>query len=218
MVGNEKIESACTLWAAGVQASPLGRMLGRDVDKRGRVPVDHFLNPRGLPNVFVCGDLAYLEQDGTAIPGVAQPAMQMGVYAGKRIKHLMKSPNTANSFPPFRYFDKGDIATIGRKAAVAKILWPFRANWSGLFAWLAWMGVHIFFLIGFRNRVSVFASWARTYVRLRDGVRLILGSRELPGWDSLGKQRMPAPVIEVLPSSARNDDKATKPLSSPSGS
>jgi NADH dehydrogenase len=117
--------------------------------------------------------------------------MQMGVYAGRRIKHLVQAPEVVKNFPGFRYFDKGDIATIGRKAAVAKILWPFRANWSGLFAWLTWMGVHIFFLIGFRNRVSVFASWARTYIGLRDGVRLIVGSRELPGWDSLSKETIP---------------------------
>ena len=168
-------------------------MLGLDVDKRGQVPVDQFLNPKGLPNVFVCGDLAYLEQDGAAIPGVAQPAMQMGVYAGRRIKHLVQAPEVVRNFPGFRYFDKGNIATIGRKAAVAEIRWPFRANWSGLLAWLTWMGVHIFFLIGFRNRVSVFVSWVRTYIRFRDGVRLIVGSRELPGWDSLSKETMPAP-------------------------
>ena len=147
MVGNEKIESACTLWAAGVQGSPLGRMLVLDVDKRGRVPVDQFLNPKGLPNVFVCGDLAYLEQDGTAIPGVAQPAMQMGEYAGRRIKHLVQDPGLL-ILPGFRYFDKGDIATIGRKAAVVKILWPFRANWSGLLAWSGMDGrPHIFLLV-----------------------------------------------------------------------
>src|SRR5215472_8183034 len=103
MVGNERIESACTPWAAGVQGSPLGRVLGLDVDKRGRVPVDQFLNPRGLPNVFVCGDLAYLEQDGTAIPGVAQPAMPMGVYAGRRIKHLVQAQEVVRNFPAFRY-------------------------------------------------------------------------------------------------------------------
>ncbi|HEY4381713.1 MAG TPA: NAD(P)/FAD-dependent oxidoreductase [Acidobacteriaceae bacterium] len=201
MVGNERIESACTLWAAGVQGSPLGRMLGIDVDKRGRVPVDRFLNPKGLPNVFVCGDLAYLEQDGVAIPGVAQPAMQMGTYAGGRIKHLAQAPEFVKNLRPFRYFDKGDIATIGRTAAVAKILWPFRANWSGFFAWLTWMGVHIFFLIGFRNRISVFASWARTYIRLRDGVRLIVGSRELPGWDSLkqGDDTATEPEVRHVP-------------------
>lgn len=205
MVGSERIESTCTLWAAGVQGSPLGRMLGLDVDKRGRVPVDQFLNPKGLPNVFVCGDLAYLEQDGTAIPGVAQPAMQMGTYAGRRIRHLVQDRGDAKSFPGFRYFDKGNIATIGRKAAVAEIRWPFRAYWSGILAWLTWMGVHIFFLIGFRNRISVFASWAHTYIRLRDGVRLIVGSRQLPGWASLSKDIVPAPETEVCPTQSQSD-------------
>jgi NADH dehydrogenase len=188
MVGSERIESACTLWAAGVQGSPLGGMLGVDVDRRGRVLVDRLLNPKGLPNIFVCGDLAYLEQDGTAIPGVAQPAMQMGVYAGTRIKHLAQHPEVVENAPGFRYFDKGNIATIGRKAAVAEIRWPFHTNWAGLLAWLTWMGVHIFFLIGFRNRLSVFASWVRTYLSFRDGVRLIVGTRELPGWNSLTKR------------------------------
>jgi NADH dehydrogenase len=193
MVGSERIESTCTLWAAGVQGSPLGRMLGLEVDRRGRVPVDGFLNPKGLSNVFVCGDLAYLEQDGAPIPGVAQPAMQMGIYAGRRIQHLLRSSQASVTFPGFRYFDKGNIATIGRKAAVAEIRWPFRAYWSGLLAWLTWMGVHIFFLIGFRNRVSVFVSWAHTYIRLRDGVRLIVGSRDLPGWDSSSRVTTPTP-------------------------
>jgi len=204
MVGSERIESTCTLWAAGVQGSPLGRMLGLDVDNRGRVPVDQFSNPKELPNVFVCGDLAHLEQDGTPIPGVAQPAMQMGVYAGRRIKHIIESPGATNNFPCFRYFDKGNIATIGRKAAVAEIRWPFRAYWSGLLAWLTWMGVHIFFLIGFRNRVSVFASWANTYIRLRDGVRLIVGSRQLPGWDSISQETMHVPD--------QSDTEPTEPL------
>ena len=83
----------------------------------------------------------------------------------------------------FHYFDKGDMATIGRKAAVAKIVWPFKAHWSGFMAWLAWLMVHIFFLIGFRNRLGVFSQWAWTYLTLQDGARLITGSQELPGWN-----------------------------------
>ncbi|QHS50436.1 NAD(P)/FAD-dependent oxidoreductase [Edaphobacter sp. 12200R-103] len=211
MVGSERIESACTLWAAGVQGSPLGRMLGLDVDRRGRVPVDQFLNPEGLPNVFVCGDLAYLEQDGMPIPGVAQPAMQMGAYTGRRIRHLARTAEVKN-FPAFRYFDKGNIATIGRKAAVAEIRWPFRAYWSGLLAWLTWMGVHIFFLIGFRNRISVFASWAHTYIRLRDGVRLIVGSRQLPGWGTVRKELKAAPELEACPAPEQSAIESTGSL------
>jgi NADH:ubiquinone reductase (H+-translocating) len=185
MVGQERVESVCTLWAAGVKASPLGQMLGVELDKKGSVLVNERLNPKNLPEVFVCGDLAHFEQDGKQVPGVAQPAIQMGDYAAKRIGLLVADSDKAARQKPFRYFDKGDMATIGRKAAVARIVWPFHANWSGFMAWIIWMVVHIFFLIGFRNRLSVFRSWAYTYIRKRDGVRLILGSQELPGWEEL---------------------------------
>jgi NADH dehydrogenase len=179
-VGDERIDSVCTLWAAGVQASPLGKLLGVETDKRGCVPVDPFLNPKGLPNIFICGDLAHFEQDGKPVPGVAQPAMQMGDFAAKRILKLIAGQPSPKGF---RYFDKGDMATIGRAAAVAKIEWPFKAHWGGFPAWMAWLVVHIFFLIGFRNRLSVFRQWAWTYLTFQDGVRLITGSQILPGWD-----------------------------------
>ena len=146
MVGDERIESVCTLWAAGVQASPLGKMLGVEVDKRGSVPVNERLNPKNLPEVFICGDLAHFEQGGKPVPGVAQPAMQMGVYAAERIRLLIADSDKAARQKPFRYFDKGDMATIGRAAAVANIVWPFKAQWSGFMAWMAWLMVHIFFL------------------------------------------------------------------------
>ena len=184
MVGDERVDSVCTLWAAGVQASPLGKMLGVETDKKGCVIVDQFLNPKGLSNVFVCGDLAHFEQDGKPVPGVAQPAIQMGNYAAKRIAQTVEGKLDSKGF---RYFDKGDMATIGRAAAVAKIEWPFKAHWSGFPAFMAWMAVHIFFLIGFRNRLSVFRSWAWTYLTFQDGARLITGSQILPGWDVQGK-------------------------------
>ena len=193
MVGDERVESVCTLWAAGVQASPLGKLiaqsLGIETDRRGSVIVDDHLHPAGHPEVFVLGDLAHFEQDGKQVPGVAQPAMQMGSYAAKRIGLLLEGKGDKQK--PFRYFDKGDMATIGRKAAVARIVWPFHANWSGFMAWLTWLTVHIFFLIGFRNRLSVFRQWAYTYVRFQDGVRLIIGSQELPGWHSLTSSENP---------------------------
>ncbi len=185
MVGDERIESVCTLWAAGVQASSLGKMLGVELDKKGCVLVDEHLNPKNRPEVFVCGDLAHFEQDGRQVPGVAQPAMQMGEYAATRIGLRVSHPEKAAYQKPFRYFDKGDMATIGRKAAVARIVWPFHADWSGFLAWITWMVVHIFFLIGFRNRYAVFLSWAYTYIREEDGVRLIVGSQNLPGWERL---------------------------------
>jgi NADH dehydrogenase len=186
MVGDERIDSVVTLWAAGVQASPLGKLLGMETDRRGCVVVDGHLNPSGHPEIFICGDLAHVEQDGKQVPGVAQPAMQMGTYAAKRIGRLVATTLGSDGSgvdKPFRYFDKGDMATIGRKAAVAKIEWPFKAHWSGFPAWMVWLVIHIFFLIGFRNRLAVFREWAWTYLTFSDGVRLITGSQELPGWD-----------------------------------
>jgi len=186
MVGDERVEAAVTLWAAGVQASPLGKLLGFETDRRGCVIVDEHLNPPGHPEIFICGDLAHVEENGKQIPGVAQPAMQMGAYAARRIGRLIArdfgSDGTGLN-ATFHYFDKGDMATIGRKAAVAKIEWPFHAHWSGFPAWLTWLVVHVFFLIGFRNRIAVFRQWAWTYLTLNDGARLITGSQDLPGWD-----------------------------------
>jgi NADH:ubiquinone reductase (H+-translocating) len=178
-VGDERIEAVVILWAAGVAASPLGRMLEAPVDKRGAVLVDKQLNPEGLPEVFVCGDLAHVEQDGHLVPGVAQPAMQMGRFAAKAIAaDLAGKPR-----PNFRYFDKGDMATIGRLTAVAKIEWPFKAHWGGFMAWLTWLVVHIYFLIGFRNRITIFSTWAWTYFTFADGARLITGDQRLSGWE-----------------------------------
>ncbi|WP_263366411.1 NAD(P)/FAD-dependent oxidoreductase [Edaphobacter bradus] len=186
MVGNERIDAAVTLWAAGVEASPLGKLLGVPTDRRGCVIVDQFLNPPGHPEIFICGDLAHVEENGKQVPGVAQPAMQMGTYAAKRIGRLVTRDARGDSVglnQPFHYFDKGDMATIGRKAAVARIKWPFHADWSGFPAWITWLFVHVFFLIGFRNRLTVFSQWAWTYLTLSDGARLITGSQELPGWE-----------------------------------
>jgi NADH dehydrogenase len=175
---DQRIDAAVTLWAAGVQASPLGKMLGAPTDKRGCVTVDANLNPPGLPEVFVLGDLAHFEQDGHQVPGVAQPAMQMGDYVSKAIS----ADIAGKKRPAFRYFDKGDMATIGRMAAVAKVEWPFKAHLSGFPAWVTWIAVHIFFLIGFRNRVSVFSQWIWTYFTFTRGARLITGDQRLPGW------------------------------------
>ena len=182
MVGNERIDSVVTLWGAGVQASPLGKLLGVETDKRGCVVVDSFLNPAGHPEVFICGDLARVMQDDKQVPGVAQPAMQMGTFAATRIGQLIGATHGGDPKKGFHYFDKGDMATIGRSAAVANIKWPFKAHWSGFPAWASWLVVHIFFLIGFQNRFFVFLSWASTYIGRKDGVRLITGSQELPGW------------------------------------
>ncbi|MEO6982737.1 MAG: NAD(P)/FAD-dependent oxidoreductase [Edaphobacter sp.] len=200
MVGDERIDAVVTLWAAGVQASPLGKLLGVETDRRGCVLVDEHLNPPGHPEIFICGDLAHAEENGRQIPGVAQPAMQMGTYAAKRIARLVAADHGSDGTgknAPFHYFDKGDMATIGRKAAVANIQWPFKAHWSGFPAWLTWLVVHIFFLIGFRNRIAVFRQWAWTYLTFSDGVRLITGSQELPGWRDQDKPPAPAQPLDL---------------------
>jgi NADH dehydrogenase len=180
--GSLRVEAAVTLWAAGVLASPLGKMLcvqpGVQLDRRGCVIVDEQLNPPDLPEVFVLGDLAHFEQDGHQIPGVAQPAMQMGDH----VAEMISADLAGRPRPAFRYFDKGDMATIGRMSAVAKVEWPFKAHMSGFPAWLTWLTVHIFFLIGFRNRLSVMAAWAWTYFTFTRGARLIYGDQTLPGW------------------------------------
>jgi NADH dehydrogenase len=176
--GGQRLDAVVTLWAAGVEASPLGKMLGAPLDRRGCVVVDDRLNPPGRTEVFVLGDLAHLEQDGHPIPGVAQPAMQMGDHVAK----MLAADLAGKPRPAFRYFDKGDMATIGRMDAVAKVEWPFKAHWSGFPAWAAWLTVHIFFLIGFRNRISVFAAWIWTYFTFTRGARLITGDQHLVGW------------------------------------
>jgi NADH dehydrogenase len=176
--GGHHLNAAVTLWAAGVEASPLGKLLGVPLDRRGCVLVDDRLNSEGLPDVFVLGDLAHLEQDGRQVPGVAQPAMQMGDHLAK----MLLADLAGQSRPPFRYFDKGDLATIGRMDAVAKVEWPFKAHISGFPAWVTWLSVHIFFLIGFRNRLSVFSAWVWTYFTFTRGARLITGDQCLPGW------------------------------------
>jgi len=176
--GGRRIEAVVTLWAAGVQASPLGKLLGAPLDKRGCVMVNGTLNPVGMPKVFVLGDVAHFEQDGHQVPGVAQPAMQMGDHVAKMIAADLKGAPR----PAFRYFDKGDMATIGRMDAVADVKWPFKAHMSGFPAWAIWLTVHIFFLIGFRNRIAVFAAWVWTYFTFTRGARLITGDQRLVGW------------------------------------
>jgi NADH:ubiquinone reductase (H+-translocating) len=207
MAGERRIDSAVTLWAAGVEASPLGRLLGVPTDKRGCVLVNSTLNPEGHPEIFVCGDLAHLEQDGHQVPGVAQPAMQMGDHVARLIKaDLDRQPR-----PPFRYFDKGDMAAIGRLAAVAKVEWPFKALWSGFPAWLTWLVIHIYFLIGFRNRIAVLWQWTWNYFTFSRGVRLIYGSLALPGWTD--KQGVDEHIAAAV-----SHPETSEPSHSPSGS
>jgi NADH dehydrogenase len=161
------------VWAAGVAASPLGRGLGVPTDRVGRVVVDRELRVPGHAEVFVVGDLAAFEQDGRPLPGVAPAAMQMGRYAALAIARSLRG----ETLPPFRYKDKGSLATIGRRSAVAQF---GRFRLSGFPAWVAWLTIHVFFLIGFRNRFVVMINWAWAYFTYERSARLILG-RNGPG-------------------------------------
>ncbi|HEV8309026.1 MAG TPA: NAD(P)/FAD-dependent oxidoreductase [Methylomirabilota bacterium] len=167
------IRAETVLWAAGVTASPLARSLGVPLDRAGRVLVEPDLTIPGHPEVFVIGDLAAFRQpDGQALPGLAPVAIQMGRHAAQNILRATRG----EARQPFRYRDRGMLATIGRHAAVAQ---RGRLQLHGWLAWLAWVIVHIFFLIGFRNRLLVMIEWAWAYATFNRGVRLITGDTEL---------------------------------------
>jgi len=167
--GHEVIPATVVLWAAGVLASPLGRSLGGPVDRNGRVLVEADLTLPGHPEVFVIGDLASLQQaEGTQLPGLAPVALQQGRWVARQIAADL----TGKPRRPFRYLDKGSLATIGRAAAVADI---GRFHISGFLAWLMWLFVHIFFLVGFRNRLIVMIQWAFSYFTFDRSARLITG-------------------------------------------
>jgi|HubBroStandDraft_1064217.scaffolds.fasta_scaffold00006_76 NADH dehydrogenase len=190
--GRTKMDAAVILWAAGVAASPLGKKLGLPIDRAGRVLVNPDLSLPNHPEVFVIGDLAALKDaSGKLLPGIAPVAIQEGRFVAKLIAREVKSgaPSFSRSAreggdfdsrPPFHYFDKGSLATIGRSAAIAQF---GKIHISGFLAWLAWLFVHILFLIGFRNRVLVFIQWAWSYFTYERGARLITGSTSLPGWN-----------------------------------
>ena len=180
--GDEKIPASVVLWAAGVAASPLGQKLGVPVDRAGRVLVEPDLSIPGHREVLVIGDLASLsDENGKMLPGVAPVAIQQGDWVAETIARDLEHQPRRN----FVYHDKGSLATIGRAAAVAQF--P-KFELSGYFAWLAWLFVHIFFLIGFRNRLLVMIQWAWSYLTYERGARLITGSDELPGWNQLGSR------------------------------
>ena len=185
--GQTRMIAPVILWAAGVAASPLGKKLGVPCDRAGRVEVHKDLSIPGYPKVFVIGDLASLQdENGKPLPGVAPVAMQEGSYVAKTIaRDLAGQPRE-----DFKYWDKGSLATIGRAAAVAQF---GKLHISGFVAWLAWLFVHIFFLIGFRNRILVFIQWAWSYVTYERGARLITGSSELPGWSGMHPSEEPVP-------------------------
>jgi NADH:ubiquinone reductase (H+-translocating) len=179
LVGQTRIPAAVILWAAGVAASPLGKSLGTPLDRAGRVLVNPDLSIPGHREVFVIGDLASLkDKNGKQVPGVAPVALQEGTATARNIGREVQGKPRED----FHYLDKGSLATIGRAAAVAQI---GKVHISGFLAWLAWLFIHVFFLIGFRNRLLVMIQWAWSYVTYERGARLITGDQTLPSWPEL---------------------------------
>jgi NADH dehydrogenase len=173
-IGAEAIAAQTLLWAAGVATSPLARSLGAPLDRAGRVLAEPTLAVPGHPEIFVVGDICALSQDGKPLPGVAQVAKQQGAHAARNILRAIRG----EPLTPFRYRDYGNMATIGRGSAVADIA---SLKISGFLAWLVWLFVHIFWLIGFRNRLSVIGEWAWAYVTFQRRARLITGEKLWPG-------------------------------------
>jgi NADH:ubiquinone reductase (H+-translocating) len=174
----ETIPTRTILWAAGVLGSPLGRMVaaecGAPCDKTGRVVVEPDLTMQGHPEIFVIGDLAnFAHQTGQPLPGVAQPAIQQGRYVASAIRRRLRG----EKLKPFHYFDKGNLATIGRGAAVADLNW---LRLSGFPAWLIWIFIHLMYIVEFQNRLLVFVQWAWFYFTFDRSARLITGKNPLP--------------------------------------
>ena len=167
----EVIRSENILWAAGVSATPLTKKLGIELDKAGRIQVKPDLSLPGHPEIFAVGDMALvLEADGKPVPGVSPAAMQMGRYVARIIEDEIDLGPGRSPRPPFKYWDKGTMATIGRSAAVAQV---GRFKFSGLLAWLTWLFVHLVFLVGFRNRLVVFIQWIYSYFAYKRAARII---------------------------------------------
>jgi NADH dehydrogenase len=175
----ENIPTRTILWAAGVLASPLGQALhkktGAPIDKAGRILVEPNLTVPGHPEIFVIGDLAnFSHQTGKPLPGVAQPAIQQGSYAAKAIRKRLRGEKLEK---PFHYFDKGNLATIGRGKAVADLNW---VQISGLPAWLIWIFIHLLYIVEFQNRLLIFLQWGWLYLSWDRSARLITGKNPLP--------------------------------------
>ncbi len=162
------------VWAAGVGASPVTRSLGVETDRAGRIKVRPDLSVPGHPTVFAVGDLATLiDAKGVVVPGVAQGAMQGGTFVAKLLaQDLTVGPRPPEERPAFAYWDKGNMATIGRSKAIAQI---GKMHFSGFFAWVMWLALHIVFLVGLRNRISVFVNWIYSYFTYKRGARIIMG-------------------------------------------
>lgn len=167
----EIIRASNILWAAGVAATPLTKKLGVELDKAGRIKVNPDLSLAGEPEVFAVGDLALvMQENGKPVPGVSPAAMQMGKHVAKIVESEISGQPRPKERPAFKYWDKGTMATIGRSAAVA---WIGRFKFSGFLAWLAWLFIHLIFLVGFRNRIAVLFQWAYSYFSYKRSARII---------------------------------------------
>ena len=181
-MGATSLPAVVILWAAGVAASPLAKKLGAPLDRAGRVLVNPDLSIPGHPEIFVVGDLASLkDKKGQLVPGVAPAAIQEGKATARNIARDLQGKPRQN----FHYVNKGSLATIGRAAAIAQF---GKVHISGFIAWLSWLFVHIFFLIGFRNRIIVLIQWAWSYFTYERGARLITGDQTLPSWQQLTQE------------------------------
>ena len=170
------IEAENIIWGAGVSATPLTKKLGVELDRAGRVKVNPDLSLPGHPEVFAIGDMALvLDDEGKPVPGVSPAAMQMAKHVARIIRDELELGRERAARPAFRYWDKGTMATIGRSAAVAKI---GRIEFNGFLAWVAWLFIHLIFLIGFRNRLAVLLQWAYSYVAYKRGARIVTGLSE----------------------------------------
>jgi NADH dehydrogenase len=201
------------LWAAGVMASPLAKSLGAPLDKSGRVLVEPDLSVPGHPEILVLGDLAVMISKGAEVPGVAQGALQSGKHAAKLIVGEVRAGKApAAGRAAFSYWDKGNMATIGRASAVAATK---RVAVSGFFAWMMWWVVHIFFLVGFRSRVMVMLTWTWSWLTFQRGARLITGTiGPLPKvhmLDADGSTALPASATAIRLIDAQNPRPAESP-------
>jgi NADH dehydrogenase len=166
----ETIRAGNIIWGAGVAATPLTKKLGVELDRAGRVKVNPDLSVPGHPEVFAVGDMALvLQADGKPVPGVSPAAMQEATHVARIIENDLEFPG-GTARPAFKYWDKGTMATIGRSAAVAQI---GKFEFSGFIAWLAWLGIHLIFLVGFRNKIAVLIQWFYSYITYKRGARII---------------------------------------------
>lgn len=194
-LGDERIRAATVLWAAGVEASPLGKSGGMHVDNRGRVIVEPDLSLQGYENVFVAGDQAnFTHQTGKPLPGTAPVALQQGKFIGKTIREELSGKPRSK----FHFRDKGQMATIGRSRGIVEI---GRFKLSGFLAWVVWLVVHIFYLTGFKNRVLVVMQWGWSYLSFRRGARLIVGREWDPQTDHKPE---PEPKDQEVPVSSEH--------------